>query len=315
MTQIRDTSRGLRIGEDTVGGGYFKHAVYNHWDPYEDVSRELLDTDRERSIDAEGDEEDFFETMQYLALFGAGEEAVTEDLAPLSVALDDVDDQMFIASQLYEEAKHTQFFDRYWREVIYPVAEANGYETVPPTDQRFFPDGYIELFDRTEAAMDRLLTDDTPENRVRAYCHYHLVVESVLAQTGYYGITTVMGPEADDAVSRPDADTPHLPGLVKGINFIRSDEGRHVGFGMQKVQEHIADDGVDEAVVQEILQELMPLVAETVSVGDGLVDPAPLVSYASDKLTRRIEIITDADAEIPPVEELVALDDGPTAAD
>ena len=315
MTQIRDTSRGLRIGEDTVGGGYFKHAVYNHWDPYEDISRELLDTDRERSIDAEGDEEDFFETMQYLALFGAGEEAVTEDLAPLSVALDDVDDQMFIASQLYEEAKHTQFFDRYWREVIYPVAEANGYEKVPPTDQRFFTDGYVELFDRTEAAMERLLTDDTPENRVRAYCHYHLVVESVLAQTGYYGITTVMGPEADDAVSRPDADTPHLPGLVKGINFIRSDEGRHVGFGMQKVQKHIADDGVDEAVVQEILQELMPLVAETVSVGDGLVDPAPLVSYASEKLTRRIEIITDADAEVPPVEELVALDDGPTAAD
>jgi ribonucleoside-diphosphate reductase beta chain len=315
MTQIRDTSRGLRIGEDTVGGGYFKHAVYNHWDPYEDVSRELLETDRERSIDADGDEADFFETMQYLALFGAGEEAVTEDLAPLSVALDDVDDQMFIASQLYEEAKHTQFFDRYWREVIYPVAEANGYEKVPPTDQRFFPDGYVELFDRTEAAMERLLTDDTPENRVRAYCHYHLVVESVLAQTGYYGITTVMGPEADDAVSRPDADTPHLPGLVKGINFIRSDEGRHVGFGMQKVQEHIADDGVDQAVVQEILQELMPLVAETVSVGDGLVDPAPLVSYASDKLTRRIEIITDADAEVPPVEELVALDDGPTAAD
>ena len=315
MTQIRDTSRGLRIGEDTVGGGYFKHAVYNHWDPYEDVSRELLDTDRERSIDAEGDEADFFETMQYLALFGAGEEAVTEDLAPLSVALDDVDDQMFVASQLYEEAKHTQFFDRYWREVIYPVAEANGYAKVPPTDQRFFPDGYVELFDRTEAAMERLLTDDTPENRVRAYCHYHLVVESVLAQTGYYGITTVMGPEADDAVSRPDADNPHLPGLVKGINFIRSDEGRHVGFGMQKVQEHIADDGVDEAVVQEILQELMPLVAETVSVGDGIIDPTPLVEYASDKLTRRIEIITDADAEIPPVEELVALDDGPTAAD
>jgi ribonucleoside-diphosphate reductase beta chain len=315
MTQIRDTSREMRIGEDTVGGGYFKHAVYNHWDPYEDVEQELLDTDRERSIDAEGDEDDFFETMQYLALFGAGEEAVTEDLAPLMVALEDINDQMFISSQIYEEAKHAQFFDRYWREVIYPVAEANGYERIPPTDQRFFPDGYVELFDRTEAAMERLLTDDSPENRVRAYCHYHLVVESVLAQTGYYGITTVMGPKADDAVSRPDADTPHLPGLVKGINFIRSDEGRHVGFGMQKVQAHIADDGVDEAVVQEILQELMPLVAETVSVGDGIVDPTPLVTYASDKLTRRIEIITDADAEIPPVEELVALNEPSAAAD
>jgi ribonucleoside-diphosphate reductase beta chain len=308
MTQIRDTSRELRISEDSVGGGYFKHAVYNHWDPYEDVSQELLETDRERSSDANGDEDVFFETMQYLALFGAGEEAVTEDLAPLLVALEDIDDQMFVASQIYEEAKHARFFDRYWREVIYPVAEANGYERIPPTDQRFFPDGYVELFDRTEAAMERLLTEDTPENRVRAYCHYHLVVESVLAQTGYYGITTVMGPDSDDTISPPDMDTPHLPGLIEGINRIRSDEGRHVGFGMQKVQHHIAEHDVDAAIVQEILQELMPLVAETVSVGDGVIDPTPLVSYAGEKLTRRIDIITDADAEIPPVEELVKLD-------
>ena len=160
--------------------------------------------------------------------------------------------------------------------------------------------------------MDRLLTDDTPENRVRAYCHYHLIVESVLAQTDYWGITSTMSPRASDEVAT--REFPGLEGLVEGVSFIRSDEGRHVGFGMQKVQAHLAS-GVDESIVRDTLQELMPLVAETVSVGDGLVDPAPLVSYASDKLTRRIEIITDADAQIPPVEELVALDDGPTAAD
>jgi len=34
------------------------------------------------------------------------------------------------------------------------------------------------------------------------------------------------------------------------------------------------------------------------------------VEYAREKLTRRIEIITNADAEIPDVEELVKLDDG-----
>ncbi|MFQ3320650.1 MAG: ribonucleoside-diphosphate reductase beta chain [Natronomonas sp.] len=315
MTQIRDDSREMRISEDTVGGGYFKHAVYNHWDPYEDIGQDLIETDRKRSIESATSEEEFFETMQYLALFGAGEEAVTEDLAPLMVALDDINDQMFISSQIYEEAKHAQFFDRYWREVIFPVAEECGYEKVYPTDQRFFPDGYMELFDRTEAAMQELLTNDTPENRVRAYCHYHLTVESVLAQTGYYGLTTVMGPEEEDHISPSDLDTPHLPGLVKGINYIRSDEGRHVGFGMQKVQKHLAEDGVDEQIVQDTLQELMPFVAETVSVGDGVINPMPLVNYARDKLTRRIEIITDADAKIPDVEELVSLDDSPAAAD
>jgi ribonucleoside-diphosphate reductase beta chain len=304
----------MRISEDTVGGGYFKHAVYNHWDPYEDIPQELLEQDRKRLVDNEElDESAFSDLMQTIALFGAGEEAVTEDLAPLMIALDDINDQMFVSSQIYEEAKHTQFFDRYWREVIYPVAEERGWEKVAPTDQRFFPDGYIELFDRTEEAMETLLTDDTPENRVRAYCHYHLVVESVLAQTGYYGITSSMSDRGSDDVAKEDL--PHLDGLVKGISFIRSDEGRHVGFGMQKVQAHLAEDGVDEQIVRDTLQELMPLVAETVSATDEVINPMPLVDYASEKLTRRIEIITDQQATIPDVEELVALDDEPAAAD
>ncbi|PSQ43118.1 ribonucleoside-diphosphate reductase, partial [Halobacteriales archaeon SW_5_68_122] len=144
-------------------------------------------------------------------------------------------------------------------------------------------------------------------------CHYHLVVESVLAQTGYYGITSSMSPRGDDDVAT--RDLPHLEGLVEGISYIRSDEGRHVGFGIQQVQAHLAEDGVDEQVVRDTLQELMPFVAETVSVTDEVVDPMPLVEYAREKLTRRIDIITDADADVPSVEQLVALDDDPAAAD
>jgi len=304
----------MRIDPDSVGGGYFRHAVYNHWDPYEDIGQALLERDRERLVAAEGlGESEFFDLMQTVALFGAGEEAVTEDLAPLMSALSDINDQMFVSSQIYEEAKHTQFFDRYWREVVFPVAEAREFERVNPTDGRFFTDGYVELFDRTEAAMETLLTDDTPESRVRAYAHYHLTVESVLAQTGYWGITSAMSSGGSDAVAK--VDLPHLDGLVEGISYIRSDEGRHVGFGMQKVQQHLAEDGVDEGVVRDTLQELMPFVAGIVSATDEVVDPVPLVSYAREKLTRRVEIITNAEAEIPDVETLVTLDDDVAAAD
>jgi ribonucleoside-diphosphate reductase beta chain len=215
---------------------------------------------------------------------------------------------MFLSSQIYEEAKHTQFFDRYWRTVINPVAEERGYEVKMPTNQQFFSDGYIELFDRTEEAMHRLLDDDTPTNRAKAYCHYHLVVESVLAQTGYYGLTSRFD-EGQSDVYDDDMETPHLPGLVEGITKIRSDEGRHVGFGMNKVRHLIHDEGVDDAVVQETLQSLLPLVSDTVTANqvEG-TDSAPLVEYASDKLTRRIEILTEKEAEVPPVDELVKLD-------
>jgi len=124
-------------------------------------------------------------------------------------------------------------------------------------------------------------------------------------------LSTALGSD-DDPLTPPDRDTPHLEGLVEGINHVRSDEGRHVGFGMQQVQVHLVS-GFDEQVVQETLHDLMPFVAETVSVGDGVIAPMPLVKYAREKLTRRIDIITDADADVPGVEEFVALEDGAAA--
>ena len=313
MTQVEDVTRQMRLDRESIGQGYFEHAVYNHWDPYEDISEADIEADCEKMIaDEDLTEAEFEEFMLVLALFGAGEEAVTEDLAPMMLALEDINDQMFISSQIYEEAKHTQFFDRYWRNVVLPVAEERGFEATYPTNQRFFDDGYIQLFDKNEAAMECLLTDNTPENRAKAYCHYHLVVESVLAQTGYYGLTSTFSPGGDDVIAQ--RDLPHLEGLVQGVTYIRSDEGRHVGFGMQKVQRLIAEEGVDPQVVRETLQELMPHVANTVSQFNEVTNPVPLVEYARDKLTRRIEIITDADAEIPDVERLVEIDDSPDTA-
>ncbi|UPM44886.1 hypothetical protein [Halocatena salina] len=38
------------------------------------------------------------------------------------------------------------------------------------------------------------------------------------------------------------------------------------------------------------------------------IDAAPLVEYAQDKIPRRIEILTEAEAELPPVEELVKIE-------
>ncbi|WP_254538185.1 ribonucleoside-diphosphate reductase [Halomarina litorea] len=308
MNRYSDTSRTHRLDPDSFANGYFRNAVYRHWDPIEDIPQELLEQDRERLVAREQTEAQFDGLRRTLALFGAGEEAVTEDLAPMAIALDDVDKQLFLTSQLYEEAKHTQFFDRYWREVVDPVAEACGFEVTAPTDDRYFPDPYVELFDRTEAAMYALLEDDSPEALARAFCHYHLVVESVLAQTGYYGIQSTWSPTGADM---PTPGEPvHLEGLIEGITRVRSDEGRHVGFGMHEVQRLIAEEGVDPEIVQGTLGELLPLVAGTVDNPEAEGDTTQLVEYASEKLQRRIEIITDSEADLPPVEDLVHVEGG-----
>jgi len=307
MARLTDTDRGTRADMDSFAGGYFRNAVYRHWDPDEvDIAgdrRELLD------YEASFTGEEFDMLRLAVARFGGGEEAVTEDLMPLGLALDGTDEQLFLTTQLYEEAKHTRFFDRYWEEVLTPVAEELGMDVTDPTDERYLNDDYVALFDAVEESMAALLDDRSPEARARAYSHYHIVAESVLAQTAYYSLQSAFSSSGDDdVVTRPRSELPDLDGLVEGIARIRSDEGRHVGFGMHQVRNLIQEEDVDEAVVREVLTELMPHVAGIFTDIEGPVDHGALVSYARRKLTRRLDIITEADAEVPPVDDLVAIE-------
>ncbi len=277
---------------------YYRNAVERHWDP---ATIDLSADDERLSALDDGR---FDALRRLLALFGAGETAVTEDLAPLAVVLEDVNDQLFVTTQLYEEAKHADFFDRYWREVIAPAESRRGLEHSSPTDRRWFDPAYEELFERNEAAMDRLLTADTPENRARAYCHYHLAVEGILAQTGYYGA---------EASFSADTEGVALPGLVAGFRRIRGDEGRHVGFGMAKLKELVGGGAVEPELLSEVTTELAGLVRESVaSAADsdgGALEGEELAAYAAEKHTDRLRQIVEQDASLPDVEDLVAVDD------
>jgi len=288
----------LAIDQEARGYRYFRNAVERHWDPAE------VDLSADAAALAAADPSELDGLRAALGKFGAGEQAVTEDLAPLARVLDPVEDQLFVTTQLYEEAKHADFFDRYWREVIHEAEAELGLARSSPTDPAWFNDAYDELFARNERAMARLLDDDTPENRVRAYCHYHLVVEGVLAQTGYYGLTRVYGDEFEDS--------PTLPGLVEGIDMIRGDEGRHVGFGMAKLED-LVDDGVDSALLHEVTGELLELVQAAVQPPESLDEEEPplgpdeLAGYAAEKHAQRLRQITDDATTVPDVEELTAL--------
>jgi ribonucleoside-diphosphate reductase beta chain len=292
----------MQLDHDDRMYRYFRNAVERHWDPYAID----LDADRETlmAFDFEDGEEDFDYFRQGLALFGAGEEAVTEDLAPLGTVSESIEDEMFITTQMYEEAKHAEFFDRYWREVVRPVADEKGYERASPLADRYFMDDYDALFDSNERAMKRLLTDDTPENRVRAHAHYHLVIEGILAQTGYYSFNTNFGEQYPEL--------PHLPGLVEGFNQIRSDEGRHVGFGMAKLKQYVQG-GVDVDVLTETVNDLVQLtqgiVMESTDPDGPGMDRDELIQFSVEKHSQRMEQITDASSDIPSVEELTKLAD------
>jgi ribonucleoside-diphosphate reductase beta chain len=294
----------LQLDRDDRSFRYYRNAAERHWDPGD------VDISADAEALANADPRVLENLYVSLAKFGAGEQAVTEDLSPLAQVLESVEDQMFVTTQLYEEAKHTDFFDRYWREVVHPAEEELGLPRSSPLDPEWFDDAYDDLFDRNEAAMDRLLTDDTPANRARAYCHYHLIIEGVLAQTGYYGLSKVYsGDFADQGL-------PHLPGLVEGLTLIRQDEGRHVGFGMAKLKELVHDEDVSPGLIEDVTDELLLLVNDTVTPEEGeepdedmqVLEENELPEYAMEKHAQRLGQIRDRDQAIPDVDELTRIE-------
>ena len=311
----------MGLQEDERGFRYFRNAVEREWDPneisFEQDRQNMLETYEDLSDEVAREIGEV--QRKLLAMFGAGEASVTEDLAPLASATDSIEDQMFLTTQMYEEAKHLQLFDRYWKEVLNWTEDQVGMERTTPNDDKWYADDYHALFDKEEERMNRLLTDDTPENRVKAYCTYHLTAEGIIAQTGYWGITKNFRDHSDEQVEYKGEtfSVPKLPGLVKGIEKIRQDEGRHVGFGMSKVKEHITNGDVEPQLVEDTIGELLPHTIGITNYAYEDIDdpdvfpigPGDAAEYTQRKHSDRMGQIKNLDEDIPGLDELTALGD------
>ncbi len=245
----------------------YRKAKQLHWDPATIDLR--ADRDQWPVIQRDFAAERFPEQILRLtSLFYEGEESVTKTLAPFCSAVSrlglGIDKELFLTTQLYEEAKHFEFFARYFAEVFAVDGSI--------TRQYLTPAPQAVLVSDLEEVTERLRREDDPE-RLRAtfaeaITHYMGVVEAMLARTGYVG--------AHDAL----ATRGWLPGLQEGYRLIRRDEGRHVAFGMRCIAELTTAHPELRPVVQDVFDRLLPNVLATVQEFDY---PTPLVDL--DKLT------------------------------
>ena len=148
--------------------------------------------------------------LRLTAMFQAGEEAVTLDLLPLVMAVaaeGRLEEEMYLTTFLAEEAKHTDFFRRFLDEV------AGG----PGDLARYHGDNYRTIFyDALPSALHALLDDRSPAAQVRASVTYNMVVEGVLAETGYHAYLSAL-------------ERNHLmPGQCGGVRLLKQDESRHI---------------------------------------------------------------------------------------
>lgn len=175
-----------------------------------------------------------------LHAFFLGEAAVTDTLSPIVHAAPTELDRQFLSTQLVDEARHTIFFERFFKEVLgidgleaarsradfqpYLARDTRGYG-------RLF---YVHLVETTDAVRQ----DPGDYGKwVDAVVLYHMVIEGMLA---LYGQRQLLKAAKAFGI---------LPGFRAGFTAVTRDESRHVNYAVYALRQ-ASEKGLGERIVE-----------------------------------------------------------------
>ena len=196
-----------------------------------------------------------------------------------------LEDGLFLTAWLWEEGKHTEFFRRFLDEVVGETADLH----------HLHGDAYRRIFgEELPRAMNALRTDRSPAAVANAAVTYTMIVEGVLAETGYHGYFT--------ALERAGL----LTGLREGLALVKRDESRHIAYGVYLISRLVQDDPGLWPAIEARMEELLPVALAVVDETFAPYDPMPFgldlgefIAFATDQYAKRIARIERARAGGP----------------
>jgi len=235
-----------------------------HWQQLDDLEQEAL--------------------LHLSAQFMAGEESVTNDLLPLIMVMAEegrLEEEIYLTSFLFEEAKHVEAFDTFFNDVVVDAGDLT----------RFHDNNYRTIFDeRLPGALNKLREDPSPVNQAEASATYNMIVEGVLAETGYH------------AYFKAFDEKQMFPGMKEVARNLKQDESRHMAYGVYLLSRLVAEHG--EPVwkrIRDTMSELLPRATGLISEFFEQYETMPLglelgefIEYATDQYQRRFERIESA---------------------
>ncbi len=222
-----------------------------------------------------------------LAPFYVGREQVTDALVPFVDAAPSEEQQVFLTTQLVDEARRTVFLDRFYSEVI-------GSEGA---DMRARVEAQMpQLNEGSRALLLEMLPDvsrriredrDNLELLVEGIVLYHLVIQAMLALT------------ISRFLLNFTREAEFLPGFRQGFTAVARDACRHVSFGVTFLTEMVASDERHAVVIRKTIDGLRPIaLAASQSPGNAASywEPLPygaedLATFALDSLASRLRAI------------------------
>jgi ribonucleoside-diphosphate reductase beta chain len=206
------------------------------WDPME------IDLSKDREQYKQLDEPARVYLERFCSAFYNAEENVALLFCPWIMAASSLWQQAFLSTQLVEEFKHTDFFDRYFKEVF---GEEKRQEALANP-----------VHDTLEERGERLVSclNDANEDRnmrfVEGVTHYQGIIEGVQANAGYQIFLNVFARKGS------------MPGLSEGFKQIQRDEGRHVSFGLQVLRNYAHQDERYARRIHEMYEEYLPFIRQ-----------------------------------------------------
>jgi ribonucleoside-diphosphate reductase beta chain len=217
--------------------------------------------------------------------FFLGEERVTVELLPFAIAAPTHEAQVFLTTQISDEAKHTVFWNGFYREVF--GIDAAGLGDMIDKQRYVVNKDWETLFDGIlHDCAERLRQDpsDFPA-LVRGVTTYMIVIEGMLALT------------AARFMIKSLKERDWFPGFTAGFTAVNRDESRHVGFGVKFLADAIKDDQANARIIEETLKECLP-VAPLVFVPPWVDDPynfdtpfyhsSEIYEYAAKSLSKKL---------------------------
>jgi ribonucleoside-diphosphate reductase beta chain len=260
--------------------------LYRRWESQQwsvgDLDFSLDRADWEQSSDIEKKA-----TLWSHRLFFNGEERVTATLAPFVWAAPTPEIEIFLSTQMVDEARHTVFFQRWWHEVV--GTDAKDLSALLAEIRPHANEGYNTLFyDLLPATAQRLASNPKDFDAfIEGVTMYHIVIEATIALTG----------QRFELESMREQGLTNR-GFYQGFTAVARDESRHVSFGIKVLQEAVRSDAERYApLIQKTLLQCLPLIT-------GVLDPpdpsyitefghteSEILQFAFDSLNKRLRAI------------------------
>lgn len=219
--------------------------------------------------------------LHLTSLFQSGEESVTNEIVPLLLAVSTekrIEEELYLTTFLFEEAKHTDFFNRFISLVI---------QTEEADLDRFKGPNYHQLFDvELTTVMRNLLSDSSPKNQLIASVTYNMIVEGSLAETGYHAYYSMLD------------QNNLMPGVKKGIGLLKQDESRHIAYGIYLISRILIEHPQLKPIFDERMSYCLELVIGVIHEIFDRYEIMPFglkaetfIDFATEQFQRRYERI------------------------